>query len=412
MTPQDQWILQKERALAWLRLGFALVAIIVIQLNPSRMTRFPVLSAVSLGVFVLYSLAVVYLLRRKEIYSEKFGLAVTSLDVLCVSLIVFSTGGSRTPFFVFYFFPIITASARWGVKGSLPVALVGILVYGAIRFDLIWETSDDPLGIDTYIIRSIYIAVLAYIFGFLSEFEKKQNQKLLALSKTAGEVAMLEERRRIARELHDGLLQSLATLILRLEACRRQFLESPKELNRELQSIEDDTRSSMKTIRQFLAGKETQAFPPGMFLEKLKDDLRFLRDGFGLRVIFETDPEDLLLPGEIEQDLYYVLREGLMNVTRHSQASRTEVVLKQVGKSIQGKLTDDGVGFDLTQTTNGYGLGLSTMKERIKRLGGELRVDSTPGEGTRINFVLPLRREPGVQSSLTRDQKVSSEVSA
>ena len=394
MTPQDQWILQKERALAWLRLGFALVAIIVIQLNPSRMTRFPVLSAVSLGVFVLYSLAVVYLLRRREIYSENFGLAVTSLDVLWVSLIVFSTGGSRTPFFVFYFFPIITASARWGVKGSIPVALVGILVYGAIRFDLIWETSDDPLGIDTYIVRSIYIAALAYIFGFLSEFEKKQNQKLLALSKTAAEVAMLDERRRIARELHDGLLQSLATLILRLEGCRRQFLESPKELNRELQAIEDDTRSSMKTIRQFLAGKETQPFPPGMFLEKLKDDLKFLRDGLGLRVIFETDPEDLPLPGEIEQDLYYVLREGLMNVTRHSQASRTEVLLKQVGKSIEGKLSDDGVGFDLTQTGNGQGMGLSTMKERIKRLGGEFRVDSSPGKGTRINFAFPLRHAP------------------
>lgn len=394
MTPQDQWISQKERALAWMRLGFALVAIIVIQLNPSRMTRFPVLSAVSLGVFVLYSLAVVYLLRRKEIYSEKFGLVTTSLDLICVSLIVFSTGGSRTPFFVFYFFPIITASARWGVKGSMPVALVGILVYGAIRFELLWETSSNPLAIDTYTIRSIYIAVLAYIFGFLSEFETKQNQKLLALSKTAGEVAMLEERRRIARELHDGLLQSLATLILRLEGCRRQFLESPKALDRELQSIENDTRSSMKTIRQFLAGKEPQPFPPGMFLEKLKEDLKFLCDGFGLRVILETDPEELLLPGEMEQDLYYVLREGLMNVTRHSQASRTEVLLKQVGKSIHGKVIDDGIGFDLTQTTNGHGLGLSTMKERIKRLGGELRVDSSPGKGTRINFVLPLRHEP------------------
>jgi two-component system sensor histidine kinase DegS len=189
------------------------------------------------------------------------------------------------------------------------------------------------------------------------------------------------------------LLQSLATLILRLEACRKQFLKSPQELDRELQSIEDDTRSSMKTIRQFLAGKETQAFPPGMFLEKLKEDLKFLRDGFGLRIILETDPEDLPLPGEIEQDLYYVLREGLMNVTRHSQASRTEVLLKQVGKSIEGNLTDDGVGFSLAQT-NGQGLGLSTMKERIKRLGGELRVDSSPGKGTRINFVLPLKHEP------------------
>ena len=391
LTPQDQWILQKERVLAWLRVGFALVAIAVIQLNPARVAGFPVLSYLSLGSFLLYSLVVLYITTRERTYSKAFGFVTTGLDLIWVSLIVFSTGGTATPFFVYYFFPMITASSRYGVKGGLSAAIAGTAIYGFIRFHFDWN---DLLGLDRFVVRSIYLFVLAYIFGFLSEFEKKQNQKLLALSKTAGEVAALEERRRITHELHDGLLQSLATLILRLEACRRQFLDSPKELERDLQSIEDDTRTSMKTIRQFLAGKETQAFPPGMFFEKLKDDLRFLRDGFGLRVILETDPEDLPLPGEIEQDLYYVLREGLMNVTRHSQASRTEVFLKQVGKSIQGNLTDDGVGFDLAQATNGQGLGLSTMKERIKRLGGELRVDSSPGKGTRINFVLPLRREP------------------
>ena len=391
MTPQDQWILQKERVLAWLRVGFAIVAIAVIQLNPARVAGFPVLSYLSLGSFLLYSLVVLYITTRERSYSKAFGFVTTGLDLLWISLIVFSTGGTATPFFVYYFFPMITASSRYGVKGGLSAAVAGTAIYGFIRFHFDW---DDLLGLDRFVVRSIYLFVLAYIFGYLSEFEKKQNQKLLALSKTAGEVAALEERRKITHELHDGLLQSLATLILRLEASRRQFLESPKELERELQSIEDDTRSSMKTIRQFLAGKETQAFPPGMFLEKLRDDLRFLRDGFGLRVILETDPEDLPLPGEIEQDLYYVLREGLRNVTRHSQASRTEVLLKQVGKSIQGNLTDDGVGFDLAQTTKGQGLGLSTMRERIKRLGGELRVDSSPGKGTRINFVLPLSREP------------------
>ena len=391
MTPQDQWILQKERVLAWLRVGFAIVALGVIVLNPARVARFPLLSYVSLGSFLIYSLAILHLTTRERTYARAVGLITTCLDMVWVSFIVFSTGGASTPFFVYYFFPIITASSRYGIKGGLSAAVAGALTYGYIRFHFDWE---DLLGLDRFAVRSIYLFVLAYIFGFLSEFESKQNQKLLALSKTAGEVATLEERRRITQELHDGLLQSLATLILRLEACRRQFLESPKELDRELQSIEDDTRSSMKTIRQFLAGKETQAFPPGMFLEKLKDDLKFLRDGFGLRVVLETDPEDLPLPGEIEQDLYYVLREGLMNVTRHSQASRTEVFLKQVGKSIQGNLIDDGVGFNLTQT-NGHGLGLSTMKERIKRLGGELCVDSSPGKGTRINFVLPLRHEPG-----------------
>ena len=92
----------------------------------------------------------------------------------------------------------------------------------------------------------------------------------------------------------------------------------------------------MKTIRQFLAGKETHSFPPGMLLEKFKDDLKFLRDGVGLRVILETEPEDLKPSRDIEQDLYYVLREGLMNIIRHSQASRADVVLRQTRTEIRG----------------------------------------------------------------------------
>jgi two-component system, NarL family, sensor histidine kinase DegS len=392
MTPQDQWISQKERVLAWLRAGFAIVAVVVIQFNPEHVARFPLLSYLSAGSFLIYSLALLYLVVNERPPSKKIGIITTCMDLVWVSLLVFSTGGSATPFFVYYFFPIITASSRYGIKGGLTAAIVGVATYGFIRFYFDWE---DSLGIDRFLVRSVYLFVLAYIFGFLSEFESKQNQKLMALSKTAAEVAALDERRRITQELHDGLLQSLATLILRLEACRKQLLASPFELDRELRAIEDDTRSSMKTIREFLAGKETQPFPPGMLLEKFKDDLRFLRDGLGLHVILDTEPETFNPPEAVEQDLYYVLREGLMNIIRHSQASRADVVLRQSGAEIRGSLRDDGIGFDPI-TGNDLGLGLPSIKERIKRLGGELEIQSSPGKGARISFVLPLEARSGV----------------
>lgn len=393
MTPQDQWISQKERVLAWLRAGFAIVAVVVIQFNPEHVARFPLLSYLSMGSFLIYSLALLYLVVNERPPSKKIGIITTCMDLVWVSLLVFSTGGSATPFFVYYFFPIITASSRYGIKGGLTAAIVGVATYGFIRFYFDWE---DSLGIDRFLVRSVYLFVLAYIFGFLSEFESKQNQKLMALSKTAAEVAALDERRRITQELHDGLLQSLATLILRLEACRKQLLASPLELDRELRAIEDDTRSSMKTIRQFLAGKETQPFPPGMLLEKFKDDLRFLRDGLGLHVILDTEPETFNPPEAVEQDLYYVLREGLMNIIRHSQASRADVVLRQSGAEIRGSLRDDGIGFDPITARNDLGLGLPSIKERIKRLGGELEIQSSPGKGARISFVLPLEARSGV----------------
>lgn len=389
MTPQDQWNLQKERALAWLRVGFALMAIFVIHLNPSRVARFPVLSLLSLWTFLFYSIIVVYRIRKQNAASKRIGLITTCLDFFWISAIVFSTGGSRTPFFVYFSFPVITASSRWGVKASITIAAVSVVLYAAARFSLAAEIRQSPLGIDTFVVRSIYLFVLACLFGVLSEFEKTLNQKLLALSNTAGEVAKLEERRRIGQELHDGLLQALATYLLRLEICRKHLLHSPNELDRELQSIEEHARDSMKVIRQFLGGKEIQPFPPGMLLDRLREDLKFLRDGLGLSVTLEATPEEFNLPAALESALYYVLREALMNIIRHSHASRADVVLRQTASQITGCLTDDGIGFSPAQANDDGGMGLPTMAERIKKIGGELEIQSSPGKGARISFILP-----------------------
>jgi signal transduction histidine kinase len=388
MTPEDQWDLQKEKGLAWLRAGFALIAVLVIQLNPSRVARFPWLSYSSLVLFLLYSVGILYLTQREKTNFRKIAIVTTALDLVWVSAIVFSTGGSRTPFFIYYLFPAITAGSRYGIKGGLAVSLVGATLYGLIRFDFPWER---PLGVDVFLVRTVYLIVFAYIFGFLSEFETKQNRKLLALSRTAAQVAALEERRRIMREIHDGLLQSLATHILRLEMCRRHFVDSPRELETELRSIEEETRSAMKLIREFLAGKETHAFPPGMILEKLKGDLQFMRDGLGLQVILETQPDDISLPETIEQDVYYVLREALANIARHAHASRAVITLEQNKHDVAVALRDDGVGFDLNSVKNGRGFGLTSMEERIKKHGGTLRHQSAAGKGTTISFRVPIR---------------------
>jgi signal transduction histidine kinase len=331
-----------------------------------------------------------YFAWKHRLGSARVGAITTALDVIWIALIVYSTGGTRTPFFFYYSFPVITASLRWGIKGSLPVALVGVVVYAVMRLTLTAESGGDPIGIDTIVVRNLYLIVLAAIFGYISEFEKKQNQKVLALSRTAGQVAALQERRRIMYELHDGILQSLATLILRLEACRGRTSRSELELDQELRDIEELTRSSMKEIRQFLAGKDTQPLVHGTLTERLRDELQFLRDGLGVRAILETEPEELDLPLEVEREVYYVLREGLTNITRHSHARRAEIHLWQREKTLEGSLVDDGVGMDLQTNGDAQGVGLKSMKERIEKLGGELEIKSSPGQGTKISFSITL----------------------
>ncbi len=390
-TPLDKsWFLERERAVAWLRLAIAVVAIAVIQLNPERIARFPLMSALVLGFFLFYSgIALVFVLRRTFTFS-RFGSIATALDVVWIALIVFSTGGTRTPFFFYYTFPVITASLRWGLKGSLPVALIGVAIYASIRLTLAAEAGAEPIGIDTIVVRSLYLVFLAATFGYISKFEKSQNQKLLALSQTATHVATLQERRRIMFDIHDGILQSLATLILRLEITRRRLPGSQSEAIQELQAAEELTRSTMKDLRAFLAGKTDHPIMSGTLVARLQDELRFIQEGLGLEVILDCEPENLNLPAEIERELYYVLREGLTNITRHSHASRVQFRLNRCASAIEVSLQDDGIGLDLHAAENGRGLGLRSMKERIEKLGGKLALKSSPSSGTKISFSVPL----------------------
>lgn len=390
ITPEEGWLLRRERAVAWLRVVFAAVAVVVIQLNPERVALFPELSFISLSSFFVYSLAVLYLAWHNKLTSSPLGILTNSLDVVWIAVIVFSTGGSRTPFFFYYSFPVITASIRWGLKGSIPVALIGVTLYVVVRLSLAAESMGSPVGIDILLVRSLYLLVLACIFGYISEFERQQNQRLLTLSKTAGEVAALQERRRINFELHDGILQSLATLILRLEACGKRLSDSQKEIADELRSLEELSRDSMKQIRQFLSGQQSNPLVAGTLIEKLREEARFLRDGMGLDVILESDPEDLELPPKTEREVYYVLREALTNVTRHSHASKVEIRLRRKNGTLEGFLTDNGVGFSPDHVRHATGFGLSGMEQRIKEIGGELSVKSSPGQGTNLSFAVSL----------------------
>lgn len=386
---EHEWLRERELAAAWLRLAFAVIAVLVIQLNPSRVARYPALSTIVLISFLIYSAAAVWLVRKNKFLFGSLGAITTALDTIWVALIVISTGGTRTPFFFYYSFPVITASMRWGLRGSLPVAAIGVAIYVGIRLTLAAESMSEPIGIDTLVVRSLYLILLAGIFGYISEFEQKQNHKLLAFSRTAGQLAALQERHRIMYELHDGLLQSLATMILRIESFRARTGETAMESTGELGQLEDLTRKTMNEIRQFLAGKEPAPIAPGTLMDRLKDELRFLQ-GLGVEVLLESDPDDLDLPPEIERELYYVLREALTNITRHAHATRVTIDLRQKHDRVDGSIEDNGVGANLSQDVHGDRVGMASMRDRIERKGGGFELRSSPGNGFKIIFSVPL----------------------
>lgn len=389
LSLEEIWIRKKGEVLDWIRLGFSVLTVLIAYLDSDKVVRFPLLYEVSRYGFCAYSVIVLFLVYRfKNLDSIKLGIVTTCLDLFWVSVIDFS-GAPGTPFFVYYLFPVITASSRYGLKGSLAVACIGIATYATIRFVFAsyWSSA---FQIDTFVVRCIYLLALAYIFGFLSEFEKQQNQKLMALNKTVSEAAMHEERRRLTQELHDGLLQVLATLGLRSEVCRMHLVGKPAELVRELQLMEKAAKDTMSEIRRFISNKGSFHLEAGTLVENLKKEMSFLRDSLGLRLIFETEPEELELPPEIEREIYLVVREGLLNVARHAHASSAEILVRAANKEVRGTLVDDGIGFRPNGGAEETGYGLASMKDRIERLRGEFSVESTPGKGTKLSFRVPL----------------------
>jgi signal transduction histidine kinase len=352
--------------------------------------RFPLIYQVSRYSFFVYSLVLLLIeYRSKHSVSARFGLWLSFLDLCFVSMIDFG-GGPGTPYFVYYLFPVITASSRYGVKGSLAVAFCGILMYSVMRFHFA-DYWSRPIEMDTLVVRFIYLIALSYMFGFLSEFETKQNQRVMALNRTASEAAILDERRRVARELHDHLMQVLATLGLRLEVCRTHLANKPDELVRELELMERAVKDSLVEVRRFLSGKESYELEPGTIVDQLRQDMGFLRDGLGLRLILETDPEDLNIAPEVERQIYLTLREGLLNVARHAQASKATLLLRSAGNELQGSLTDDGIGFNPDEAAAKNTYGLAIMRDRIKNLEGKFLLESKLGEGTKISFTVPVK---------------------
>ena len=162
---EQDWILRREKAVTWLRLGFAAVAIAVIQLNPARVARFPSLSIFALWSFFLYSVVALYFSAKNWRRASRIGAITTSLDVVWIALIVYSTGGTRTPFFFYYTFPVITAGLRWGLRGSVPVAFIGVVAYAIMRLTLTAESGGAPIEIDTLVVRSFYLILLGCVLA-------------------------------------------------------------------------------------------------------------------------------------------------------------------------------------------------------------------------------------------------------
>ena len=194
-----------------------------------------------------------------------------------------------------------------------------------------------------------------------------------------------EERRRVSRELHDDLNQQLALLTIKVESLEKELPSSPDLIRTEL----GDLRKAAEELSDAVHRLAYQLHPA------ILDDLgltvalqSFVRD-FALREKVEVKFTHQM-PPEIASCLYRVTQESLRNVARHARASRASVTLKKTQQGIFVSIKDFGVGFDPDSTRGQGGLGIISMEERVRIVGGKLYLKSRPGHGTEVVATIPL----------------------
>jgi two-component system nitrate/nitrite sensor histidine kinase NarX len=212
----------------------------------------------------------------------------------------------------------------------------------------------------------------------------------------AEEAAALAERERLRAELHDDLAQTLGFLNLETDRVREAVAAGRgNEAGREMERIKAAIHTAYEQVRAALTGLGEPAPAAGDLSQKLSACLDEFRRASGMSAeLVGADPAGLMLSAAAQRQVVRMVREALTNVRRHAQAERVWVRVEQGHSEVCFTVEDDGGGFNPSDVRGEHHLGLTIMRIRAERSGGQVTVDSAPGAGTRVIIRFPLNTAP------------------
>ncbi|AWX58598.1 MULTISPECIES: sensor histidine kinase [Brevibacillus] len=236
--------------------------------------------------------------------------------------------------------------------------------------------------------------VLGYLTGDLSKIgealESAKQHQLMGLKVIQ---AQEEERKRVAREIHDGPAQSMANVVLRSEIVERMLKnERILEAQMELHELKEMVRLSLADVRRIIFDLRPMALDDLGLVPTLQKYIQTCEERIQSSidlVVFGVEPP---LRSSVKAAIFRLVQECLNNVEKHAGATTVQVKLEFVQDSLSLVVKDDGVGFDLEKRmANGNSFGLLGMRERVQLLEGSVELQSTPGEGTKVIFQIPIK---------------------
>ena len=229
---------------------------------------------------------------------------------------------------------------------------------------------------------------LAGEIGYLSEEydDLKEKQKLAIKVIQIQE----EERRKVAREIHDGPAQSIANLVFRVELIENLLDKDINKAKAELTELKSLVRSSIQDIRKIIYDLRPMSLDDLGLIPTLASYIdKFVKET-GIEINFTIIGNQKRLSNTYEVTIFRIVQEALNNIFKHARARSGKVRLEYGLDNINLLIIDDGIGFDPVEI-NGEKYGLASMKERCTLLGGRINIESRPKRGTIIKIILPLK---------------------
>ena len=225
-----------------------------------------------------------------------------------------------------------------------------------------------------------------------AEIQRQDDQ--VRLAERERQSAILQERNRLAREIHDTLAQGFTGITIQLEAAEDALPHDPAQTNLHINRAIQLARESLAEARRSVRALRPQMLDDKDLPAALALYVRQITEGTSLHATFNVEGKPAALPMDIENDLLRIGQEALTNALKHAQANEIVVKLAFAPEQIQLSVQDDGSGFDPGLVVNRSGFGLLGMRERVERMGGVIAFSSEAGQGTRVVAAIPMTSVP------------------
>lgn len=201
-----------------------------------------------------------------------------------------------------------------------------------------------------------------------------------------------DTRHQLARDLHDGPIQTVAAVSMQIDYIKRLLESSPAKVAEELDDVHKATQHAVQELRTFMFGLRPVVLETEGLVPALEQYVRRLRIHDQLDVELEAGSVPRL-DSIIEQNIFAIVREAVGNAKKYASGASIEIVIEREPSGIRTRVIDDGPGFDLEEVQHGYdrqaSLGLINMRERAEMIGGFLKIRTSPGQGTTIDLFVP-----------------------